>query len=193
MKAICVYCGSSPGTHPLYLEAAAHLGSLLAKKAMTLVYGGGRLGLMGQLAESVLAGGAKVIGVIPESLRQKELAHPALTELKVVHSMHERKAVMAELSDGFIALPGGFGTLDEMMEIITWTQLGFQQKPVGFLNVGGFYDALFQFIRHAEKEGFIHPKMVASIHWEDSAEALLKKMASPPEPGSAPAWPRKDP
>jgi hypothetical protein len=148
---------------------------------------------MGQLAESALAGGAKVIGVIPESLRKKELAHPALTELKVVHSMHERKAVMAELSDAFIALPGGFGTLDEMMEIITWTQLGFQQKPVGFLNVGGFYDALFQFIRQAEKEGFIHPKMVASIHLEDSAEILLKKMASPPAPGSAPDWPRKDP
>jgi uncharacterized protein (TIGR00730 family) len=160
---------------------------------MTLVYGGGRLGLMGRLADTVLAGGGKVIGVIPESLRQKELAHPALTELKVVHSMHARKAVMAELSDGFIALPGGFGTLDEMMEITTWTQLGFQQKPVGFLNVGGFYNALFQFIRHAEKEGFIHPKMVAALHLEDSAEALLKKMETPTEPGSAPDWPRKAP
>jgi uncharacterized protein (TIGR00730 family) len=193
MKTICVYCGSSAGANPLYAKTAAHLGRLLAQNQLNLVYGGGRLGLMGQLADAVLAGGGHVIGVIPESLRQKELAHPALSELKVVQSMHERKAVMAELSDAFLALPGGFGTLDEMMEIITWTQLGFQDKPIGFLNVGGFYDALFQFIHHARDEGFIHPQMTAALHREASPETLLKKMSAGPAAAPKPDWPRKTP
>lgn len=191
MRSICVYCGSSAGLDPRHGESAAQLGRLLAEKSLTLVYGGGRLGLMGRIADAALQAGGKVLGVIPESLRQKELAHPGLSELQVVQTMHERKAVMAERSDAFLALPGGFGTLDEMMEIITWTQLGFQQKPVGFLNTGGFYDPLFAFIRQAEKEGFIHPHMVAALRLETSPETLLERILAPVSPAPAPDWPRK--
>ncbi|MGH7738879.1 MAG: TIGR00730 family Rossman fold protein [bacterium] len=191
MKAICVYCGSSPGIDPRHREDAAQLGRLLAEKSLTLVYGGGRLGLMGRIADAALQAGGKVLGVIPESLRQKELAHLGLSEIQVVQSMHERKAVMAERSDAFLALPGGFGTLDEMMEIITWTQLGFQQKPIGFLNRGGFYDPLFHFIRQAEKEGFIHPRMVAALRLESSPETLLDRILAASTSEPSPDWPRK--
>ena len=187
MKAIGVYCGSSLGQNPLYEAAAQEMGLVLARRGLTLVYGGGRFGLMGRLADSVLFNGGKVIGVIPEGLRQKEVFHEKLTELHVVQTMHERKAVMASRSDAFIALPGGFGTLDEMMEMITWNQLGLQAKPLGFLNVAGFYDPLFQFLNRAQTEGFIHAGSLASLALEKNPETLVGILQTL-SPFSAP-WP----
>ena len=188
MKTIAVYCGSSPGHNPLYGDAAKELGRVLVRRGLTLVYGGGRLGLMGQLADEVLSQQGRVIGVIPEGLKEKEVFHGNLTELRVVKTMHERKAVMASLSDAFIAMPGGFGTLDEMMEMITWTQLGLQAKPLGFLNAAGFYDLLFQFLRSAQTEGFINTDVIRSLALEEDPEKLLDGLSNPILP-SAP-WPR---
>jgi uncharacterized protein (TIGR00730 family) len=179
MKTIAVYCGSSPGHNPLYGDAAQELGRVLVRREIALVYGGGRLGLMGQIADSVLFLGGRVIGVIPESLKQKEIVHGKLTELRVVKTMHERKAVMASLSDAFIAMPGGFGTLDEMMEMITWTQLGLQAKPLGFLNTAGFYGPLFQFLRLAQTEGFINADVIRSLALEENPEKLLESLSAP--------------
>jgi uncharacterized protein (TIGR00730 family) len=164
MKAICVYCGSASGAKAVYYEAAKRLGETLAEREITLVYGGAQVGLMGTVAEGCLQAGGKVIGVIPrffmdtpqEKLLYREIVHQGLTELHLVETMHERKAKMATLADGFIALPGGFGTLDEVFEILTWAQLDLHQKPVGFLNTGGFFDPLSQFLDHIETEGFLH-------------------------------------
>ena len=155
IQRICVFCGSRPGSRPEYLEAARELGRLLAERRIGLVYGGASVGLMGALASAVLGGGGEVIGVIPEALVQRELAHDHLTELRIVGSMHERKALMAELSDAAIALPGGFGTLEELFEIITWSQLGIHRKPIGVLNVQGFYDGLISLVAHTSAEGFV--------------------------------------
>jgi uncharacterized protein (TIGR00730 family) len=152
---LCVFCGSRPGARPEYVEQARRLGALLASKEIGLVYGGASVGLMGAVADSVLDGGGEVIGVIPEALAQKELAHSRVHNLRVVGSMHERKALMAELSDGFIALPGGFGTFEETFEMITWSQLGLHRKPFGLLNVAGFYDGILTLVEHAVEEGFI--------------------------------------
>src|ERR1041384_3548938 len=158
LKRVCVFCGSNTGSGPAYVEAAESLGKLLAERKMGLVYGGGKVGLMGKIADAVLGAGGEVIGVIPQSLMRKEIAHAGLTELRVVDSMHQRKALMAELSDAFIALPGGFGTFEEFCEILTWTQLGLQRKPCGILNVAGYYDHLLKLFDHAVAERFLKPE-----------------------------------
>ncbi|MDU0372517.1 TIGR00730 family Rossman fold protein [Hymenobacter endophyticus] len=155
MKSVAVYCGSSAGTNPLYTEMAQEMGRVLAEQSMTLVYGGGRVGLMGAVADSVLAHGGQVIGVIPDFLVAKEVEHRGVTELHIVKSMHERKLLMADLADGFVAMPGGFGTLEELFEVLTWGQLGLHKKPVALLNVAGFYDHLLRALDHMADEGLL--------------------------------------
>ncbi len=159
MKRICVFCGSKEGTRPAYAEAAKVLGSLLAREGIGLVYGGGGIGLMKLLADAVLDAGGQVTGVIPHALTIQKIAHPRVTDLRIVGSMHERKALMAELSDSFIALPGGYGTLEEFCEVLTWAQLGLHQKPCGLLNVAGFYDPLLAQLDLQVAEGFLSPAM----------------------------------
>jgi len=155
VKRLCVFCGSSPGAHPFYREAAALLGRTLAERRIGLVYGGASVGLMGILADATLEAGGSVVGVIPEALAKKEVAHDGLTALRIVGSMHERKAVMADLSDGFIALPGGMGTLDEFFEMVSWAQLGLHRKPCGLLDVEGYFAPLLTFLDHAVEERFV--------------------------------------
>jgi uncharacterized protein (TIGR00730 family) len=195
MKRICVYCGSSSGANPVHREAAESLGALLAGHGIGLVYGGGNVGLMGAVADGALRGSGEVIGVIPSALMEKELGHAGVTKLHVVASMHERKQLMADLSDGFIALSGGIGTLEELFETFTWLQLGFHSKPVGLLNVGGFYDHLLTFLRHTSAERFVRAEHLESLLVETDAGALLERMArfrpppnskwetEPPSPG----------
>lgn len=178
MKAICVYCGSNTGTGEGYVAAAKTLGTLLAERDIELVYGGASKGLMGVLADSVLAAGGKVRGVIPKALLAKEIAHPNLDELHVVNSMHERKFMMAELSEGFIALPGGFGTLEEIVEMLTWAQLGIHRKPCGLLNAGGYFDGLLAFFEHAESQGFVRPAHRQMLLIEPEAARLIDRFAS---------------
>lgn len=173
MKRICVFAGSSAGSQREYLAVAGALGRVLAERQIGLVYGGARVGLMGAVADAVLDGGGQVIGVIPQALVEKEVAHDGLTELRVVTTMHERKALMAELSDGFIALPGGWGTLDEFFEILTWAQLGLHRKPCGLLNVQGYYDALLSFLEHSTVEGFVRREYRAMISVSESPATLL--------------------
>jgi uncharacterized protein (TIGR00730 family) len=182
MKRICVFCGSNNGANPVYLETAATVGKFLAANDIELVYGGGRVGLMGKLADTVLAMGGKVTGAIPQSLAAKEVAHKGLTELHIVESMHERKALMAELADGFIALPGGFGTFEELCEIITWAQLGFHSKPCALLNVNGFYDHLIAMFDVAARENFIRPEHRKIVLIENEIGKLYELMRtySPP-------------
>src|SRR5512135_1687759 len=156
LSRVCVFCGSSEGRRPAYRNAAAALGRVLATHNIGVVYGGGNVGLMGRLADAALAAGAQVVGVIPAHLVGKELAHRGV-DLRVVHSMHERKALMADLSDAFIALPGGYGTFEEFCEILTWTQLGLQRKPCGILNIAGYYDHLLKMFDHAVAEQFVKP------------------------------------
>jgi hypothetical protein len=176
VKRICVFCGSSLGARQAYAAAATSLARHLAGKKIAVVYGGSRVGLMGLLADAALAAGGEVIGVIPRSLVAKEVAHTGLSDLRVVDSMHERKALMADLADAFIALPGGFGTFDEFCEILTWTQLGLQRGPCGLLNVEGYYDLLLQMFDHAQAEQFIKPehrRMVIADHLPESLVARL--------------------
>jgi uncharacterized protein (TIGR00730 family) len=182
MKKLCVFCGSSFGTKEEYINAARQLGALIASNGISLVYGGARVGLMGEIASSVLACGGSVTGVIPKQLSDKEIAHPELTELHVVGSMHERKALMAQLSDGFIAMPGGLGTLEEIFEMITWAQLNFHAKPCGFLNTAGYYNHLIKFLDYSVTEKFVRPEHYSMIAFDDNPEALLNKMRnfSPP-------------
>jgi uncharacterized protein (TIGR00730 family) len=175
MRRICVYCGSNVGARPAYVAAAARLGVLLGERGLGLVYGGGNVGLMGVLADAALAAGASVIGVIPEALEVKEVAHQHLTELRVVGSMHERKALMAELADGFIALPGGLGTLDELFETWTWSQLGFHGKPLGLLDVDGYFQPLIAFLDHAVAERFVRPEHRRMVVVETDPLALLQR------------------
>lgn len=156
MKKICVYCGSSPGKNPAYSQAAVHLARELCARGIGLVYGGAAVGVMGAIADAVLDAGGEAIGVIPKSLAVKEVAHASLSELHVVASMHERKAMMAELSDGFIALPGGWGTLEEIFEMLTWAQLGFHDKPCGLLNIEGYYDGLIGFLENSFEQQFVN-------------------------------------
>ncbi len=158
MRRICVYCGSNTGTRPEYAEAARNLAEVLVRHDLELVYGGAAKGIMGVIADAVLEFGGSAHGVIPKLLEQKEIAHSGLTQLHVVTSMHERKSMMAELADGFIALPGGFGTLEEIIEILTWGQLKFHDKPCGVLNVSGYFDHLLAYLDHAEQEGFLRPE-----------------------------------
>ncbi len=178
MNTICVYCGSSPGREPAYADAARDLGKLLADRGLSLVYGGAGVGIMGEVADAVLAGGGEAIGIIPEALAVKEVAHDGLTRQHVVKSMHERKALMAELSDGFIALPGGWGTFEEIFEMLTWAQLGFHEKPCGLLNAAGYYDHLHAFLEHAVEEGFVPPVCRSMLMVETNPEALLERFSS---------------
>ena len=176
MKRIAVYCGSNKGVRPEYASAAQALGGQLARERIELVYGGGKVGLMGILADAVLAHGGHVIGVIPEQLVSREVAHEKLPDLRIVKTMHERKALMAELADGFIALPGGFGTYEEFFEILTWAQLGWHHKPFGLLDVAGFYRQLQEFLDHSRNEGFIRPQNRALVLVEEDAEKMLARM-----------------
>lgn len=177
MNRICVYCGSSGGRQPLYAEAARALGATLAERKLGLVYGGASIGVMGAVAEAVLAAGGEAIGVIPTVLMRKEVAHQSLTELREVATMHERKALMVELADGFMALPGGFGTLDELFEILTWAQLGMHQKPCGILNVGGYFDHLITFMRHSVAEEFVREPQLQALLIDDDPARLLDRFA----------------
>lgn len=158
MQRICIYCGSSPGNNPIYRDVAERLATEMVSRNLGLVYGGASIGIMGVIADAVMAQGGEVIGVIPKVLVEKEVSHMSLTDLRVVNSMHERKSLMAELADGFIALPGGLGTLEELFEILTWAQLGLHQKPCALLNVNGYYDALISFLDLAVAEQFVKPK-----------------------------------
>ena len=189
LKQICVFCGSSPGAVPEYVQAAEQLGETLARRGITLVYGGAKVGLMGQLAKAALNAGGQVVGVIPQSLVEMEVASAGLTRLEVVGSMHERKARMADLSDGFIALPGGLGTIEEIFEVLTWAQLGFHRKPCGLLNICGYYDALLAFLDKAVDQEFIdleHRKMVLE---DRSVDGLLAQFeAYSPPIGDKAAW-----
>lgn len=180
---ICVYLGSSAGVNPLYREAADAFGTLLAKRGIGLVYGGGTVGLMGVVADAVCAAGGEVIGVIPEALRAREHDHQGITELHVVQTMHQRKAMMANLSDGFVTLPGGIGTFEEMFEAWCWSQLGYHNKPVGLLDVNGFYSGLRQFIDNVVDEGFLQPRHRAMLIVEKDPETMIDRIANfvPPE------------
>jgi uncharacterized protein (TIGR00730 family) len=172
---ICVYAGSNSGANPAYAEAAADLARLLASRGIGVVYGGGKVGLMGILADTALAAGGEVIGVIPQDLMDREVGHSGLTELHVVGSMHERKALMAELSDAFVALPGGAGTLEELIEIYTWSQLGLHAKPMGVVNVHGYYDGLAALLDHAVEEGFLRPQHRAALQTAATPAELLER------------------
>ena len=172
----CVFCGSNRGINPRYAVVAAELARCLAANGIGIVYGGGNVGLMGVLADSALAEGGAVIGVIPRMLVEREIAHQGLTELRIVGSMHERKAMMAELSDAFIAMPGGYGTLDEFCEILTWTQLGLQRKPIGVLNVDGYFDPLLNLFDHAVEQRFVKPLHRDMIVTDESPESLIARM-----------------
>lgn len=175
LKRLCVYCGSSSGGQPDYALAARELARAMVRKNIDLVYGGASVGIMGEIAGAVLEEGGDVIGIIPKGLFVKEVAHTGLTELREVASMHERKLLMAELSDGFIALPGGFGTFEEILEIITWSQLGMHQKPCGLLNVHHYYDKLIDFLDHAVSEHFVKEIHRSIVLVAESPEALLEK------------------
>jgi uncharacterized protein (TIGR00730 family) len=177
MKSICVFCGSSPGFQPEYTASARKLGALLAARGLTLVYGGGNVGMMGQIANAVLENGGAVTGVIPQAIADMEVAHTGLNDLRIVDSMHTRKALMAELSDGFIALPGGLGTLEEFVEVLTWAQLGFHEKPCGLLNTHGYYDRLLTFIDHVADQQFIQPAHRDLILVDEEPAALLEKFS----------------
>lgn len=175
IKSICVYCGSSPGASPVYAEGAKILARAMVERDISLVYGGGNVGLMGVIATEVLRLGGKATGVIPTALMEKELGHHGLTQLHVVANMHERKAMMAELADGFIAMPGGMGTMEELFEVLTWAQLGFHAKPIGLLNTGGFYDSLVAFVRQMVSERFVTAEQSQLMMSEDAPDALLER------------------
>jgi uncharacterized protein (TIGR00730 family) len=177
MRRLCVFSGSSSGHRDAYHAAACDLGHELAVRGIELVYGGASVGLMGAVADAVLAAGGRVTGIIPEALVAMEVAHPGLSELQVVASMHARKAAMADLSDGFIALPGGWGTLDELFEVLTWSQLGLHAKPCGVLNVGGYFDRLLAFMDHMIDEGFVRAEYRPALAVAESASGLLTRMA----------------
>ena len=190
MRYICVYCGSRAGTNAHYQQTARLMGQTLAEQGYGLVYGGGHVGLMGAVAEAVLQAGGRVIGVIPEAMVGRELAYRQVTQLEIVPSMHDRKARMAALADAFVAMPGGYGTLEELFEIITWAQLGIHAKPIGLLNVAGYFDALAAMIEHAVQEGFIRPE-----HWHfwvlrTEPAALLEALRLHDMPPVRP-WPRR--
>ena len=183
MRRVCVFCGSHEGADPGFAAAARQLGELLVREGMGLVFGGGSVGLMGEVADAVLARGGEAIGVIPQALKERELGHASLPHLHVVGTMHERKAMMAALADGFVALPGGMGTLDEFCEIVTWAQLGIHAKPCGLLNVAGYWDGFLRFLDHSVAEGFVSAGHRAMILVDTDPERLLAAMrayAPPP-------------
>ncbi len=178
LKSICVYCGSNAGTRPEYVEAACAMGREIAERGLTLVYGGGKVGLMGALADEALAAGGKVVGIIPQFLALKEVAHAGLSELVVVESMHARKAEMERHADAFIAMPGGIGTMEELFEIWTWSQLGQHRKPCGLLDVGGYYDHLNAFLDRMAADGFVNPEHRAMLTRSEDPGALLDAFAA---------------
>ncbi|PYN39397.1 MAG: TIGR00730 family Rossman fold protein [Candidatus Rokuibacteriota bacterium] len=188
MRRICVFCGSAVGVRPAYADAARGLGRELARRGLGLVYGGASVGLMGVLADTVLGEGGEVIGVIPGPLAARELAHAGLTKLHVVASMHERKATMVRLSDGFVALPGGLGTLEETLEVLTWAQLGIHGKPVGVLDVEGYWTGLERMLVHAVGEGFVRAEHAALLLFGTSAPELLDRFAAWRAPAVPRAW-----
>ena len=188
MKRLCVFCGSSEGARHEYADAARGLAAELVRREIGLVYGGGSVGLMGVLADTALAAGGEVIGVIPGPLASRELAHPGLTELRVVGSMHERKATMASLVDGFVALPGGLGTFEETLEVLTWAQLGIHRKPVGVLNVEGYWDGLLRMLSHAVREGFVRRDYLALLLFAGAPGELLDRFEGWQPPAFPRAW-----
>jgi uncharacterized protein (TIGR00730 family) len=185
LKALCLYCGSSPGDKPAYSDAAAIFGRTLAERNIELIYGGGSVGLMGVAADACLSAGGRVTGVIPRLLMEKEVGHKNLTTMHVVENMHERKALMTKLSDGFIALPGGYGTLDELFEALTWLQLGYHGKPVGLLNVAGFFDHLVAFLGHARDERFLRELHHDALSVDSDLDRLIAKMQQAEAPDTA--------
>lgn len=191
MKYICVFCGSSSGADPVYREAAESMGQAIVQRGYGLVYGGGKVGLMGTVADTVMSAGGEAIGVIPTFLETKEIAHPSLTQLHVVESMHDRKALMAKLSDGFIAMPGGYGTLEEFCEVLTWSQLGLHQKPMGLLNVAGYYDALLTLFDRAVTDRFLQPELRAIVLEANQPNVLLDRMETY-QPTTVEKWIRDD-
>jgi len=178
MKSLCIFCGSSPGNRPAYAALAVSTGDLLARRGLTLVYGGGRVGLMGALADAALAAGGRVVGVIPQMLIDREVGHAGLSQLHVVRTMSERKLLMGDLSDAFLALPGGIGTMDELFEAWTWTQLGLHRKPCALLNMDGYYDPLLAFLDHAVDEGFLEPRYRAALLVADDLETALDRLTA---------------
>jgi uncharacterized protein (TIGR00730 family) len=194
VRRVCVFCGASSGRSAAYAEAARAFGVAVASRGLGLVYGGGKVGLMGAVADGALAGGAEVVGVIPRELVERELAHEGLTDLRVVGSLHERKALMAELSDGFVALPGGFGTLDELMEQLTWSQLGLHAKPIGLLDVAQYWHPLIALARHATEQGFVREADLGAIAVAGEADALLDALERlGREPRPRPKWTQPPP
>lgn len=177
IKRVCVFCGSSKGFRPAYVKAAHDMGKALVRRGTGLVFGGGRMGLMGELADTAMAGGGEVFGVIPQALVVREVAHREITELVIVRSMHERKAKMMDLSDAFIAMPGGYGTFEEFCEVITWAQLGLHQKPCGLLNVEGYYDSLLNLFNRGVDDGLIHPTTRELVVEAADPDVLLDKLA----------------
>ena len=192
LKSVCVFCGASPGARPIYREAAEALGRSLAERGLTLIYGGGAVGLMGVVADAALAAGGEVIGIIPQSLKRAEVGHNGLTRLEVVDGMHARKARMAELADAFIALPGGLGTLEELFEVWTWGQLGYHAKPLGLLEVDGFYSRLGDFLDHLVAERFVREPHRAMLQISESPGDLLERLAAW-QPTVAPKWVDREP
>ena len=192
MRRLCVFCGSSTGTHPAYAAAARAVAGELARRGIGLVYGGGGIGLMGILADAVLAAEGEVIGVIPRPLATKEIAHSGCTELRVVGSMHERKATMAELSDGFLALPGGLGTFEELLEVLTWTQLGVHVKPVGALDVAQYWAGLRRLLTDGVEAGFVKPHNADTLLVDDDPARLLDRLAAWHAPEQPRLWLRPD-
>jgi uncharacterized protein (TIGR00730 family) len=174
--AVCVYCGSRPGVSPAYAAAAQSIGSLIGQRGWSLVYGGGNVGLMGIVADAALQAGAKAVGVIPRALMEREVGHQQLSEQHVVDNMHQRKQMMAERADAFVALPGGIGTLEELYEVWTWYQLGYHRKPIGVLNVNGYYDQLLGFMRHSVQQGFLGPEQLDVVDVDTDASVLLDRL-----------------
>lgn len=187
MRRVCVFCGSSPGRDPRYVAAAREMALALVARGEGLVFGGGSVGLMGVLADALLAAGGEALGVIPHGLLAREIAHRSLTEMRVVPSMHARKALMAELSDAFVALPGGFGTFEELLEMVTWAQLGIHRKPIGLLNVAGYYDSLIALVDHAVREGFVPPGNRGLILVDGEPGPLLERLSAYQSP-ARPEW-----
>jgi len=188
MRTVCVFCGSTPGADPAYVEMARRFGALVATTGRRIVFGGGALGLMGALADGAVAAGGTVIGIIPRGLLKKEIGHPDIAELRVVESMHERKALMSELADGFVALPGGIGTLEELFEIWTWGQLGLHRKPCGLLEVNGFFDPLLAFLDHVVEQKFVRPEHRAILLVDRDGERLLDRMEARRPAAVTPRW-----
>ena len=192
MKSVVVYCGSSDESRAVYLDAASRMGRALVDRGLTLIFGGGRTGMMGAVADAALQAGGMVVGIMPRQFDTPVLAHPGLSQMILVDSMHQRKALMAEMGDGFIALPGGFGTLEELFEILTWAQIGMHSKPVGVLNAEGYFDPLLALIDHARREGFIYSVHRALLACERTPEALLDRLAAYAPPQGLERWVDRD-